>query len=62
MLKRGIISDLNSDSIPLKDSHESSLFVPKVLYENRYCSQNDFSIIVCGGQNKKMKLEMMYMN
>ena len=26
--------------------------VPKVLYENRYCSQEGFSILVCGGQNE----------
>ena len=29
--------------------------VPKVLYENRYCNQEGFSILVCGGRNKKYK-------
>ena len=27
-------------------------FPPKILYENRYCNQNDFSVMVCGGRNK----------
>ena len=27
-------------------------FPPKVLYENRYCNQDDFSIIVSGGINE----------
>ena len=27
-------------------------FSPKVLYENRYCNQDDFSVLVCGGKNK----------
>ena len=26
--------------------------VPNVLYENRYCNQDDFSILVCGGNNE----------
>ena len=26
--------------------------VPKVLYENRYCDQEGFSILVCGGKDK----------
>ena len=26
-------------------------FPQKILYENRYCQQNDFSILVCGGRN-----------
>ena len=26
--------------------------VPNVLYENRYCNQDDFSILVCGGYTK----------
>ena len=27
-------------------------FPSKVLYENRYCNQDDFSVLVCGGKNK----------
>ena len=27
-------------------------FLPKALYENRYCNQDDFSVLVCGGKNK----------
>ena len=27
----------------------------KVLHENRYCNQDDFSILVCGGKNKSEK-------
>ena len=30
--------------------------VPKVLYENRYCNQEGFSILVCGGTDKNDKL------
>ena len=29
--------------------------VPKVLYENRYCNQKGFSILVCGGKDKNGK-------
>ena len=25
------------------------IHVPNVLYQNRYCNQDDFSIFVCGG-------------
>ena len=31
-------------------------FPPKVLYENRYCNQDDFSVLVCGGKDKNDKL------
>ena len=30
--------------------------VPKVLYENRYCNQEGFSILVCGGKDKNGKV------
>ena len=30
-------------------NQQSPAKVPKVLYENRYCNQEDFSILVCGG-------------
>ena len=56
MLKRGIFSDLKPNSIPLNKPIKSSKFVPSVLYENRYCNQKDFSIIVCGGQNKNSEV------
>ena len=26
--------------------------VPKVLYENRYCNQEGFSVLVCGGKDR----------
>ena len=29
--------------------------VPKVLYENRYCNQEGFSILICGGKDKNGK-------
>ena len=29
---------------------------PKILYENRYCNQDDFSILVCGGLNENGKI------
>ena len=30
----------------------SFTYVPKVLYENRYCNQEGFSILACGGGDK----------
>ena len=27
-------------------------FSQKILYENRYCNQDDFSVLVCGGRNE----------
>ena len=30
-------------------------FPPKVLYKNRYCNQDNFSILVCGGRDKSYK-------
>ena len=33
----------------------TSFHVPDILYENRYCNQEDFSILVCGGRDKKGK-------
>ena len=30
-------------------------FLPKALYENRYCNQDDFSVLVCGGIDKNYK-------
>ena len=30
--------------------------IPKVLYENRYCNQKEFSILVCGGKDKNGKI------
>ena len=30
-------------------------YVPKVLYENKYCNQEGFSILICGGKNKNGK-------
>ena len=36
----------------LNSTNDGKLFnVPKVLYKNRYCNQDDFSILVCGGEN-----------
>ena len=34
---------------------ESSDFPQKVLYQNRYCNQDDFSVLVCGGRDKNHK-------
>ena len=34
---------------------KSFYFPPKVLYKNRHCNQDDFSVLVCGGINKKHK-------
>ena len=31
-------------------------FPPKILYENKYCNQDDFNVLVCGEriENKKV--------
>ena len=31
-------------------------FPPNVLYENRYCYQDDFSVLVCGGRDKNYEI------
>ena len=33
----------------LSDNDEELLHVPNVLYKNRYCTQDDFNILICGG-------------
>ena len=36
-------------------------FSPRVLYENRYCDQDDFSVLICGGRNKsKVVVDTVY--
>ena len=37
------------------DNRMSLTNVPKVLYENRYCNQEGFSILACGGLDKNKK-------
>lgn len=32
--------------------------VPKVLFENRYCNQEEFNVLVCGGDDKNYKLKV----
>ena len=36
-----------------KENNLALIQVPKVLYENRYCNQEGFSILICGGKDKK---------
>ena len=38
-----------SSSKSIEIMQENFDFPPKVLYENRYCKQDDISILVCGG-------------
>ena len=38
-----------SSSKSIETMQENFDFPPKVLYENRYCNQDDISILVCGG-------------
>ena len=38
-----------------KGSNPSSCYVSDVLYQNRYCTQNGFSILICGGEDKNTK-------
>ena len=35
-----------------RKSNSIPFHVPKVLYENRYCNQEDFSILISGGRDK----------
>ena len=37
------------------DNRLSFANVPQVLYENRYCNQEGFSILACGGIDKNKK-------
>ena len=37
------------------DNRMSFANVPQVLYENRYCNQDGFSILACGGTDKNKK-------
>ena len=36
----------------LSENDVKLFHVPNVLYENRYCDQDDFSILICGGENE----------
>ena len=46
-------SFLSSSKPKITMNERKSLnFPPKVLYENRYCNQDDFSVLVCGGRNE----------
>ena len=35
-------------------------FPPKVLYENRYCNQDDYSVLICGGWNRSDVLKSVF--
>ena len=41
----------SSNSISTVQERKGFDFPPNVLYENRYCNQDDFSVLVCGGKN-----------
>ena len=40
----------------LKENKMFPFQIPKVLYENRYCNQEGFSILICGGKDKNKKV------
>ena len=46
-----LLSNSKSTFVTVQE-RKSFDFPPKVLYENRYCNQDDFSVLVCGGKNK----------
>ena len=49
-------SFLASSNLEFKMPGSASFdFPPKVLYENRYCNQDNFSVLVCGGLRKNNK-------
>ena len=41
----------NANLLSLNGNQTSLFNVPTVLYENRYCDQDGFSILICGGEN-----------
>ena len=43
-------------SLMSEENKSNTFHVPKVLYENRYCNQEGFSILVCGGKDKNGKV------
>ena len=42
----------STNSISTNKEGYDLLHVPTVLYENRYCDQDGFSILICGGNNE----------
>ena len=49
-----------STSTSAEDKPSYSL-IPDILYENRHCNQEGFSILICGGQDKnKMILNRVF--
>ena len=36
----------------LSENDVKLFHIPNILYENRYCNQDDFSTLVCGGLNQ----------
>ena len=40
---------------PSEENNPSPYYISDVLYQNRYCNQEDFSVLICGGAdiNKK---------
>ena len=57
------MTSMQTNSLKLKN--DLKMFnVPNVLYENRYCTQDDFSILICGGntyeENKLKTLSDVY--
>ena len=42
--------EFNRPNPSLSGNNEELFHVPNVLYENRYCNQDDFSILICGGK------------
>ena len=47
-------------SISSNDEGDDLFHVPTVLYENRYCDQVGFSILICGGENKNGAVNDVY--
>ena len=49
-----LLSNSKSTVVTVQE-RKSFDFPPKTLYENRYCHQDDFSVLVCGGYNDKSR-------
>ena len=49
------MKDLSSQVMSTLSIEPTSFHIPDVLYQNRYCDQQGFSILVCGGKDKNNK-------
>ena len=54
--------EFNHPNSLLSEINENLCHVPNVLYENRYCIQDDFNILICGGANNETSNDVYKLN